>query len=278
VKLAVTEAIRDIPGMVPDFDREAPFAGATGGGNGGYEASIAADTRTLFESAPRPDDPSAGGAAPVDSGAHQLAATEPLDRLGTSLRPDTPYNPELIWQVHNKYIFSQVASGVVMIDQHVAHERVLYEEALKAFEGAGLPSQTVLFPQVMELAPDAYSRLIDLIPSLERLGFRIREFGPHTIIVEGLPVDVAWGREREIITDILDRIDQHQTGAEVFERMAASYSCKAAVKAGDPLTLEEMRSVVDRLFATENPYYCPHGRPTVVHLSSTELDRRFERI
>ena len=165
-----------------------------------------------------------------------------------------------------------------MIDQHVAHERVLYEDALKAFNGSSRPSQSVLFPQVLELAADEYSRLIDMIPYLERLGFRLREFGHQTVIIEGLPIDVAWGREQEIITDVLDRTDGRMEGAEVFEKMAASYSCKAAVKAGDPLTLEEMRNVVDRLFATENPYYCPHGRPTVVHLSSAELDRRFERI
>ena len=273
VKLAVTEAIKDIPGMIPDFERPfgpAPYPAA---GGPGLASALPPDSGTLFEQAPKP----AGGDESGESG--KLAGES---RTGSHeqrpLLPEVPYNPELIWQVHNKYIFSQVASGVVMIDQHVAHERVLYEDALKAFNGSSRPSQSVLFPQVLELAADEYSRLIDMIPYLERLGFRLREFGHQTVIIEGLPIDVAWGREQEIITDVLDRTDGRMEGAEVFEKMAASYSCKAAVKAGDPLTLEEMRNVVDRLFATENPYYCPHGRPTVVHLSSAELDRRFERI
>ena len=273
LKLAVTEAIKDIPGMIPDFDRppgQAPFPAA---GASGLAAAVAADSRTLFEQAPKPADRKADGEPGQRDGKSRTGSGELRP-----LRPEVPYNPEMIWQVHNKYIFSQVASGVVMIDQHVAHERVLYEEALKAFHGSSRPSQSVLFPQVLELAADEYSRLIALIPYLERLGFRLREFGHQTVIIEGIPVDVAWGREQEIITDVLDRSDSRMEGAEVFEQMAASYSCKAAVKAGDPLTSEEMRNVVDRLFATENPYYCPHGRPTVVHLSATELDRRFERI
>ena len=280
LKLAVTEAIRDIPGMLPSFDPlpgASSYTGQLEPANGGIAAAIAADTRPIFEPAPGPAGGDAGGQPlPKRSIGDQLEMARPLGDLPD--RSTAPYNPERIWQVHNKYIFSQVATGIVIIDQHVAHERVLYEAALQAFNGVALPSQTVLFPQVLELPPDDYSRLIDLIPSLERLGFRLRDFGKDTVIVEGVPTDVAWGREREIITDVIDRMDRRIEGAELFEKMAAAYSCKAAVKAGDPLTLEEMRNVVDRLFATENPYYCPHGRPTVVHMSSSELDRRFERI
>ncbi|MFB0517600.1 MAG: DNA mismatch repair protein MutL, partial [Candidatus Neomarinimicrobiota bacterium] len=181
-------------------------------------------------------------------------------------------------QVHNKYILSQVATGLVVIDQHVAHERVLFEEAQKAFAGQALASQTVLFPQAIEFAPDEYTRLVDLIPNLERLGFRIREFGRNTVVVDGVPSDVVWGRERDILRDILDRYHEGQSGADFLDQLAATYACNAAIKAGDPLTLEEMTTLVDRLFATENPYYCPHGRPIIVHLPIADLDKRFERI
>jgi DNA mismatch repair protein MutL len=165
-----------------------------------------------------------------------------------------------------------------MIDQHVAHERVLYEEALKAFNDKPLPSQTVLFPQVIDFAPDEFMRLVDMIPGLEKLGFRIREFGKNSVVVDGVPTAVVWGRERELLSDLLDRSEMKKAGSEFFEQLAAMYACKAAVKAGDALTLDEMRGVVDRLFATDNPYFCPHGRPTIVHLSMSEMDRRFERI
>ncbi len=269
VKMAVAEAIRDIPGMMPDFtpptEEDRPGTYTRSDPTGLQHRSPAAG---LFETAPRSDQTPPAGAATAARG-------EGLARHGE------PYNPESIWQVHNRYILSQVATGVVVIDQHVAHERVLFEEAQKAFSGppaGGQPSQTVLFPQAIEFAPDEYSQLVDLIPHLERLGFRIREFGKNTVVVDGVPGDVVWGREREILRDILDRQRQGQSGADFLDQLAATYACKAAVKAGDPLTLEEMTTLVDRLFATENPYYCPHGRPIVVHLSLAELDKRFERI
>lgn len=286
VKLAVTEAIRDIPGMMPDFavpdgqDRPSSFSTYPSPGPSQGVPRQAPQGAHLFESAPRstvgPDGGEAGS-RPLDTAVERLGLAP--SQMGTApQRPDVAYNPEMIWQVHNKYILSQVASGLVMIDQHVAHERVLYEEAQEALTNEALPSQTVLFPQVLEFAPDEFSRLVSIIPYLERLGFRIREFDKHTVVVDGVPTDVTWGREREIIRDILDRHDEGQGGADFFDKMAATYACKAAIKAGDPLTLEEMRTVVDRLFATKHPYYCPHGRPTVVHLSMAEMDKRFERI
>ena len=283
VKTAVTEAIRDIPGMMPEFappvEGDHPRTFPMPGSAGLQHRSPAAG---LFEAAPRPAQaPGTDNAeTQIERAAPGAGLTPPMDEAAR-LRTERPYNPESIWQVHNKYILSQVVSGVVVIDQHVAHERVLFEEARKAFAGppAGrLPSQTVLFPQAIELAPDEFTRLVDIIPNLERLGFRLREFGKNTVVVDGVPTDVVWGREREIIRDILDSSSEGKGGADFQDQLAAAYACKAAVKAGDPLALEEMVSLVDRLFATENPYYCPHGRPIVVHLSLQELDKRFERI
>ncbi len=280
LKTAVTEAVKDIPGMIPDF-AAAPFAGGETPYRRDSNAGLAHSSLAsgLFEGAPKPaDSPAAAGksdfpAAPTTSG----RSTENMGDA-PSFPARAAHNPESIWQVHRKYILSQVASGLVLIDQHVAHERVLYEEAQKAFAGEARPSQTVLFPTTLELAPDEFARLLELIPNLERLGFRMREFGPNTVVVDGIPSDVAWGREREILRDVLDRSGEAQGGADFLDKLAANYACKAAVKAGDALTPEEMVSVVDRLFATENPYYCPHGRPTIVHLSLAELDKRFERI
>ncbi len=281
LKTAVTEALKDIPGMIPDYG--APFAGGQtqpyrrDSDAGLAHSSLAAG---LFEGAPKPGGgPDAEGEPnfPAAPGSPAGSQTE-VSGNRQPARAREAYNPESIWQVHGKYILSQVASGLVLIDQHVAHERVLYEEAQKAFAGEARPSQTVLFPTTLELAPDEFARLLELIPNLERLGFRMREFGPNTVVVDGIPSDVTWGREREILRDVLDRSGEAQGGADFLDKLPANYACKAAVKAGDALTREEMASVVDRLFATENPYYCPHGRPTIVHMSLVELDKRFERI
>lgn len=195
----------------------------------------------------------------------------------------TQQNPQrlsggFIWQVHNKYILSQINSGVAIIDQHVAHERILFEEAMYQLEIRSGHSQILLFPQTVEFAPDDYHTLLDILPDLNKLGFQIREFGPRTLLVEAVPTDMRGGSEGDVLREI---VDNYRTNRE-FEyspgkRLAASYSCKAAIKAGDPLTEEEMRTLVDRLFATKHPYYCPHGRPIIIQLTIDELDKRFER-
>lgn len=200
-----------------------------------------------------------------------------LDRGPTEVRPERQTGG-FIWQVHNKYILSQINNGIAIIDQHVAHERVLYEEALNDMNENKGTSQQLLFPETKDFSADDYNVLVDIIPALNDLGFRLREFGPRSILVEAVPTGMRGGSEGVILKEIID----HYRENRVFDyspskRLAASYSCKAAVKAGDPLNEEEMRVLVDRLFATENPFYCPHGRPIIINLSIDELDKRFER-
>ncbi len=183
-----------------------------------------------------------------------------------------------IWQVHSKYIVSQVSSGLVIIDQHVAHERILFEEAMNAFDQTPMPSQTLLFPEKLEFSPDEYTTLLDVLPYLEKIGFRMKEAGSHAVSVTAIPSDMGWGNERRVIKDILDYYLSHQKEySSLQENLAASFACKAAIKAGDSLTVEEMQTLVSRLFATKHPYYCPHGRPIIVRLTLDELDKRFER-
>ena len=184
-----------------------------------------------------------------------------------------------IWQIHKKYIVSQIKSGLVIIDQHVAHERVLYEEALIAFESSSMASQTLLFPEIIEFSSNDLDILIDILPYLERIGFRIEKKGKDSIRVIAIPSAINWGNERKVIREIIDHFIEHQKEYSSHqEALAASFACKAAVKAGDDLTAEEMQELVSLLFATEHPYYCPHGRPIIIKLSLDELDRRFERI
>jgi DNA mismatch repair protein MutL len=195
-------------------------------------------------------------------------------------RPDRIHgiDTQNIWQVHSKYIITQIESGLVIIDQHVAHERVLFEEAMAAFESQPMISQTLLFPESIEFAPDDHSVLLDLFPYLEKIGFRIKQNGKNKLKIEGIPSAMAWGNEKQVLTDIIDNYIANQKQYNSFqENLAASFACHAAVKAGDELTREEMSELVDRLFGTKHPYYCPHGRPIIVQLSLEELDNRFER-
>ena len=185
---------------------------------------------------------------------------------------------ENIWQIHKKYILSEINSGLVIIDQHVAHERVLYEEALKAFESSSMASQTMLFPEVLEFSPDDFDGLLDVLPYLEKIGFKIKKQDESSIRIDAIPSEMALGNEREVIREILDNFLKEQKQYSSFqEGLAAMFACKAAIKAGDSLMREEMQELINRLFATEHPYYCPHGRPIIVQMSLDELDGRFER-
>ena len=213
-----------------------------------------------------------------ESGADLQRAKEYVSNLADQKEEATAIEGSIMWQVHDKYIISQINSGLVIIDQHVAHERVLFEDALLAFDSTPLSAQTLLFPEILEFSTDEYSVLLDILPYLEKLGFRMKENGQNKILLEAIPSDMGWGNENSVIKDIIDHyVANREKSSSYVENLAASFACHAAVKAGDSLTIEEMQVLVNRLFATKHPYYCPHGRPIIVQLSLEELDQRFER-
>ena len=188
---------------------------------------------------------------------------------------DTPF----IIQLHNKYILSQIKSGLMIIDQHAAHERILYEKALKRFE-ANMPfSQQLLFPKTLDLDPARFEILKEINPYLMKLGFAVKFFGRNAIVIEGVPEDIKKGSEEKVLIGLIEEytINLSEKKLEERENIAKSYSCKTAIKTGDYLNEKEMRLLIDQLFATSMPYVCPHGRPIVVKISLDEFDRRFGR-
>ena len=209
---------------------------------------------------------------------HDSKVEKAIDRLDEyQSNNETEIKDNKIWQIHNKYLVTEINSGLLVIDQHVAHERVIYEKVKKAFDSSPLPSQSTLFPKTIKFEEEDYSKFLDIVPFLEKIGYKMREFGNNSIIIEGVPSDIKWGNEEDIINDVLDRyIEYEKISSSYLDYLAATYSCKAAVKAGDYLELEERRQLIDNLFATENPYYCPHGRPIVISIKTDELDKRFE--
>ena len=145
-------------------------------------------------------------------------------------------------------------------------------------EGQGFPSQTVLFPETLKMQPEEYDSLVEITHYLDKIGFRFREFGENTIIIEGIPPDINWGNESQIIREIIDQyISVKKMTPSFIDQIAAIYACKSAIKSGDSLKTEERIHLIDRLFSTNHPYYCPHGRPIIINLSIDELDQRFER-
>ncbi|MDZ7379185.1 MAG: DNA mismatch repair endonuclease MutL [candidate division KSB1 bacterium] len=198
-------------------------------------------------------------------------------QLHSGLVPQAVDRPS-VWQFHDTYILSEVKSGLVIIDQHAAHERILFEQAMRNLGSSRPASQQLLFPQTVELSAEQYELLTEMLPFLEMLGFVIRSFGRQTVVVEGVPSGYRGGDEARLLIEVIDEYrENRRSGIEMRESVARSYACHAAIRAGERLSVEAMHALIDQLFATENPYYCPHGRPTVVNLSLEELARRFQR-
>jgi len=217
-------------------------------------------------------------AAPSGSVEHPFgnnSQKEIYHQSDTLVSDDSPF----IVLLHNKYILSQIKSGLMIIDFHVAHERILYEKALQSFE-ANIPfSQHLLFPQSIKVDPADYQLTKELEPYLTNLGFSVKFKSKNIIEIIGIPSDIKTEHESDTMLEILHeyRKNQQEKQLEVRDNLAKSFSCKAAVKAGDRISEKEMRILVDKLFATSMPYVCPHGRPIVIKIPIQEFDKRFGR-
>ena len=283
IKTSITTILQDILKVIPDYKTYQHFQEYSPNETNVLNLDKApSSTITQFEQAPHKRNANEVSGFFNKNGiqlkqAH-LRMESTLDNIkvpNEDLQPITDH----IWQIHRKYLITEIKSGLIIIDQHVAHERVLFEEAKKAIEGKGFPSQTVLFPQTLKLQPEEYNSLLEITHYLNKIGFRFREFGENTIIIDEIPPDINWGNESQIIREIIDQfISVKKIDPSFIDQIAAIYSCKSAIKAGDQLKPGERIHLIDRLFSTEHPYYCPHGRPIIINLSINELDKRFERI
>jgi DNA mismatch repair protein MutL len=185
-----------------------------------------------------------------------------------------------LWQLHKTYIVAQIKGGLVIVDQHAAHERVLYEEARARLEGRRGASQQLLFPALADLSRDQFDLLLELGPWLQLLGWDLSALGPPTAVIQGVPAGMRTEQPARLLQDVLDGLNDHtgrRADEDVAERLARSWACHAAIRAGDALTQTEMRALVDQLFATTRPHGDPHGRPTFVRMDLDELHRRFGR-
>ncbi|MFX4260779.1 DNA mismatch repair endonuclease MutL [Pelotomaculum propionicicum] len=188
--------------------------------------------------------------------------------------------PEImaVGQIGLTYILAEGKDGLYILDQHAAHERVLYEDYL-AGEGER-PSQGLLLPVTLELDYREAAVLTERIFWFNRAGFVLEYFGGNTFLIRGAPPGFAPGQEKEFFNDMLEYLRERGAGAsydEFFSRLASSLACKSAVKAGEKLAQSSMDALIDRLAGAENPYTCPHGRPTIIHLSFTDLEKKFKR-
>jgi DNA mismatch repair protein MutL len=187
----------------------------------------------------------------------------------------------LLGQYKGTLILLEGPRGLLLIDQHVAHERILYERFRRALEGERAAGQALLEPLMIELSPAEGMRLGELVTGLERCGFELRELSGGSFALAAVPAGMSVEMARDLVLEAAAGGESAATAEEVRQRiltaLAADRSCRAAVKMHHPLTAEEMEALVAELFVAEQPYQCPHGRPVVLEMTDADLERGFKR-
>ena len=180
----------------------------------------------------------------------------------------------------NTYIILELDEDIYILDQHAAHERVLYEKVKENFYRAGgKEAQMLLLPDVLELSKRDMHIVKDHMDLFEQAGFTLEEFGENTIKITGVPVICFEMNTKDLFMDILDGIDitNRTNKQDIEEKFIATVACKAAVKANMVLDEREIRGLLDELLLLDNPFTCPHGRPTAIRITKTEIEKKFGR-
>jgi DNA mismatch repair protein MutL len=229
-------------------------------------------TAPALPSVPEPPVRSAPPAGAVPAPAGVSAPAEPL--LNVPLR--------LLGVIGRLYVVLESDRGLVLMDQHAAHERILYEQMLNRLERSDqAPSQRLLLPETVELSARDASFMREQLAVLGRLGVELSEFGERTFLLDALPPFVKAADPRRFVLAVLDELKA--SGAEINslrlgEQMVAKTVCRHAVKARDPLARPELEALVEDLRHCAMPYTCPHGRPTLIEMNLRELDKKFGRV
>ncbi len=195
-----------------------------------------------------------------------------------SYEPSTHKEPAAIrdgqefWQAHDMYILAQMKSGLIIVDQHVAHERIIFESIMKGRSS----SQRLLFPITLELTPEEHHVFKKTRRCLKEFGIDFKEFSSRTVVIDSVPSDAHISRED--LEGLFTELDGLGNLIQQKSEVAKVVACRSAIKAGQKLSVVEMQSLIDRLFACENPYTCPHGRPIIIRFTLDELASKFGRV
>ncbi len=210
------------------------------------------------------------------------AATAEAPRSGPAALPwpsPTAEQPPRAIQMHDRYLVVETPEGIEVIDQHALHERVLFAEMRQSLAGGGLESQRLLVPETVELAAAEAELLRSHAPLLERVGLRVEPFGGSGVAVTAKPAMSRRTPAATLLREVIGRLENADAGEpeRLLDDVLHGMACKAAIKAGDPLSRQEIDALVSRRDRVEDSHHCPHGRPTTLKLSRQELDRQFRR-
>lgn len=185
----------------------------------------------------------------------------------------------VIGQCHYTYILAQGPDTLYIIDQHAAHERIMYERYRESFENRGIQAQNLLTPIVLDLTSQEIDLVKDNVEILIKLGFDIEFFGNNSVILRSVPVIFGEPQLKKFFLEMIDLMDySSSSGKSSIDGMLYTMACKSAVKANDKLGTKEMEEIINMLRKTTNPYTCPHGRPTIIKLTKYELEKKFKRV
>jgi DNA mismatch repair protein MutL len=203
----------------------------------------------------------------------------PIDTApSTSPSPSIPLL-RLIGQIGATYLVAEGPDGLYLIDQHAAHERILFEKLMAQHTRKNIPSQALLTPVAVTLPPHSTNLILDQLPLLQRFGFDVEEFGPNTFQVRAMPALFMGSDPSAALRALVEDFEEDESPLqnEIEARLAARVCKRMAVKAGQALSNEEQRALLQDLEACDSPRTCPHGRPTMIHLSVDMLERQFGR-
>jgi DNA mismatch repair protein MutL len=247
--------------------------------------SSPSDVPTQQELGDEPPTAALGQAQPIEAQDVPIRATPlpaPLGQAPGAPVPLLRVPLRLVGVVGKLYVVLESDKGLVLLDQHAAHERVLYEQMLRRMESEGsAASQKLLLPETVELPPREARFLSGTMETLNRLGVGLSEFGERTFLLDALPPFVKAADSRKFILELVDKLQAAGEGVNVLrlgEDVIIKTVCRHAVKANDSLSEEELQNLVDDLRCCEMPYTCPHGRPTIIEMNYLELEKKFGRI
>ena len=209
---------------------------------------------------------------PFDSAAKLVKRVEISDVSASKIRP--------LGQLHDSFIIAVDDEGMLLIDQHVAHERILFDKFRRRETERKIESQNLLLPETIDLTPAQSQAFAIVEADLESLGFGVMRLSGRTVAVKSVPTDLPPSEVRNLLAEILETVDAEKRGgakATIRDHIAASLACKAAVKINMKLTPEKMQWLIDRVLTTSSPTTCPHGRPVILRLTMKDIERGFHR-
>ena len=196
------------------------------------------------------------------------------------LAPESRVQHRVIGQLFDTYWLVEFDDKLFIMDQHAAHEKVLYERLMKEYEKKEITSQLLSPPMVITLNMEEETALLDYMDVFHDLGFLIEAFGGRDYTIREIPYNLYGLNSKDLFIEILDGLSEEGSRvplAMVTDKLATA-ACKAAVKGNHTLTYQEAESLIDELMTLNNPYQCPHGRPTIISMSKYEIEKKFRRI